>query len=521
MKKIDTLTAFRNYSPQRWHVSGLLEQAAELFPDHLFLRGERMVTYAEARCEARALAVWLKASGVQAGDRVVVMTGNREETVISLFSINSIGAIFVVVNPLLKEAGLTKITDQCSPKVVIYDEATVVLADKIGAKICLFVGEGALRGVTRWDAVMENEDEGEIPFSGIDQDPAALIFTSGSTGTPRGVVLSHDNIRFVVERINDRLQYRPEDVIGVFLPLSFDYGLYQVFLAAQSGAALYLGQPEQVGPLLLNVLAKEEISVLPGIPTVYAAMILLMERRPVELPHLRLITNTGERLPLAYIHKLQNFFEGLQVYVMYGLTECKRVSIMLPEEIEYKPDAVGRALDGTEVFAVDANGDFLPTGQVGELAVRGRNVALGYWCAPEETAARYRNVVPPGQRMLLTGDCGHIDDEGFIYFQARSDDLLKHRGFRISPLETENAACAIPAVVEAGLVKRESDDTLHLYVTVAKNTVKVDSILAGLNAVLEPAKVPDFVCIVESLAKTVNGKIDRRALIALAESQHE
>ena len=214
------------------------------------------------------------------------------------------------------------------------------------------------------ELVAESEPKG-VPFPGIDQDPAFLVFTSGSTGTPRGVILTHDNVRFVSAAIQARLQYQGEDRVAIFLPLSFDYGLYQLFYAALVGASVFIGRPEMAGPELPRILAAQEISVLPGVPTLFGGLIKMQRYRPVPLPKLRVITNTGDHLPQSYIASLRELFPLARVFPMYCLTECKRVSILLPEELEAKPESVGRPLDGTEVFAMDANGHRLPAGETG------------------------------------------------------------------------------------------------------------------------------------------------------------
>ncbi len=152
------------------------------------------------------------------------------------------------------------------------------------------IGDAVWTGALSGDAFEED-------WNGCDLDPVCLVFTSGSTGTPRGVTLSHDNLSYVVGAIQERLSYREGDVIGGFLPLAFDYGLYQVFLAAQAGAKLYLGDPDQVGPRLPQVLRSTGVTVLPGVPSVYAALIALGRRGPLDLPKLRAITNTGNAFP--------------------------------------------------------------------------------------------------------------------------------------------------------------------------------------------------------------------------------
>lgn len=512
MSRVPTLS-------QRWQegqgVAGMLFSAAHARPDALFLEDRlgTKFTFSEAETAVRSLAAFLDAQGIRRGDRVAIHLQNRAEIAIALFAVSLIGGIYVVLNSKLKPKGLAKILTQAEPTAIIVDDSTRSNLDgapEIAHRI--LIGENA-DGFHAWSHALETE-----PFSGdwpgYDVDAACLVFTSGSTGTPRGVTLSHDNICYVVGAIQDRLRYRPEDTVGCFLPLAFDYGLYQIFLAAQSGAKLYIGDPDQVGPRLPQILKSAEISVLPGVPSVYAALIALGRRRPLDIPKLRAITNTGERLPISYIEEMQRMFPGLDVFVMYGLTECKRTSIMLPSEMAEHGDSVGRPLAGTEVYAVDPDGKILPPGEVGELVVRGRHVAHGYWRAPEETAKRFRKRAPESAVELFTGDSGSVDADSFIYFSARSDDLLKHRGNRISPVEIENEACTLDGVVEASLHKRESDDTLHLFTTVSDDALTPDSILAALAETLEPAKVPEFVVLLDDMPKSMNGKIDRKSLAA-------
>lgn len=517
MSRVPTLS-------QRWQkgqgVAGILFSAAHARPDAVFLedRSGTKLTFSETEATVRKVAGFLRAQGVGRGDRVAIHLQNRAEIAIALFAVSLIGGIYVVLNSKLKPKGLAKILAQAEPVAIVVDESTVEnLEGAPDVRHRILIGED--RGdFQSWSESLDFE-----PFSGdwsgFDVDAACLVFTSGSTGAPRGVTLSHDNICYVVGAIQDRLRYRPEDTIGCFLPLAFDYGLYQIFLAAQSGAKLYIGDPDQVGPRLPQIMKAAEVSILPGVPSVYAALIALGRRRPLDIPELRAITNTGERLPISYIEEMQRMFPGLEVFVMYGLTECKRTSIMLPEEMAEHGDSVGRPLAGTEVYAVDPDGNILPHGEVGELVVRGRHVAHGYWRAPEETAKRFRKRSPESAVELFTGDSGSVDAAGFIYFSARSDDLLKHRGNRISPVEIENEACTLDGVVEASLLKREEDDTLHLFVTVSDDSLTQDAILSALAETLEPAKVPEFVAVLEEMPKSMNGKIDRKTLTSiLAES---
>ncbi|MEM7600789.1 MAG: class I adenylate-forming enzyme family protein [Verrucomicrobiota bacterium] len=499
-------------------VSGMLFSASHARPDAVFLedRHGNLLTFSETERQVRSLAGFLVSLGVKRGDRVAIHLQNRVEIAVALFAVAQVGATYVVLNSRLKPRGLEKILDQAEPVAIVFDESTESnLEGAEGIPTRIRIGEASLPGQISWDDAISHAPSSD-PWPGYDVDAACLVFTSGSTGTPRGVTLSHDNICYVVGAIQDRLKYKADDTIGCFLPLAFDYGLYQIFLAAQSGAKLYIGDPDQVGPRLPQVMKQAAVSVLPGVPSVYAALIALGRRRPLDLPELRAITNTGERLPQSYIQEFQKMFPGLEVFVMYGLTECKRVSIMTPEELLSHPDSVGRALSGTEVYAVDEEGNRLESGEVGELVVRGRHVAHGYLRAPEETAKRFRKRAPESAVELFTGDSGSVDAEGFLYFSARADDLLKHRGNRISPVEIENEACTLEGIVEASLLKRESDDTLHLFVTTSL-PIEQDVILRQLSESLEPAKVPEFVVMLDAMPKSMNGKIDRKELLGRLE----
>jgi long-chain acyl-CoA synthetase len=504
---MDTASILRD-----WHIAGLLDEAARLHGDRPFIVGTSPLTYRDAALRVRAISRWMQQQEIGRGDRVMVIAQNRAETALLVFAIARLGAIFVVINNQIRPHGLEQILKQAEPKLVALDESAVELAECIRGPRILLVGPAEHPGAhARLDQVLADAPAEAQPFPGIDLDPACLIFTSGSTGTPRGVVLHHDNIRFAIAGIQDRLGYRADDVIGVFLPLSFDYGLYQIFLAAQVGAAVFLGRPEMAGPELLRVLEAQEITVLPGVPTLFAAMLKMLGRSKQSLPRLRALTNTGDRLPRAHVDQLLERLPSVKVYLMFGLTECKRVSIMLPEERDGHPDSVGRPLAGTEVRVVDEDGKPLPPGETGELVIRGRHVALGYWRAEAETKQRFRQIGTDA-RELWSGDFGYMDAEGFLYFHGRKDALMKHRGFRISPLEIEEVACQVPGVAEAGVVQAESDGSLHLFVCVHDAALTPRAIVDDLRSRLEPIKVPDHVHVVNSLPKTANRKTDRKQL---------
>ena len=499
LTRLSTATA----TSEAWSVASYVREAAQRWPKMVYLSdGTTSLTYAETWQKIEALAAWLGAQDVGHGDRVVMLTENRVETVLLFFAAVQVGAIAVLLHPQTKPEGLRRILEQAEPKLGLLDTSTASLRGEFGITNVVDVG------------FETGPATKQMPFPGVESDPAFLVFTSGSTGAPRGVILTHDNVRFVSAAIQARLQYRADDKVAILLPLSFDYGLYQLFYAALVGASVFIGRPEMAGPELPRILTTQEITVLPGVPTLFGGLIKMLRYRPMELPKLRVITNTGDHLPQSYIQSLRELFPRARVFPMYGLTECKRVSILLPEERHAKPNSVGRALDDTEVFAVDAEGNRLPRGETGELCVRGRHLALGYWRAPDETAKRYKQL-DDGTRTLMTGDFGSVDPDGFLHFHGRSDFLIKHKGHRLSPAEVEEEACRIPGVVAAGCVKDEARDQLCLFVSTSDSALDEPTLTLMLSDKLEPAKVPNRVIFLPELPKTANEKVDRKALRAL------
>ncbi|HEY0736991.1 MAG TPA: AMP-binding protein [Herpetosiphonaceae bacterium] len=501
-----------------WHLAALLEDAAARYGDQPFVIGQRSLTYNQAADYVGRLAAWLREKGIQRGDRVMIITMNRAEVIVAAFAAARVGAIFTVLHPTIKPYSLQKIIEQCTPSVVLLDQTTSHLRPEFQTATVIWAGETAGHaGDATLDDIIALAQLDDQAASGIDLDPVCLIYTSGSTGFPRGIILSHDNIRFSAAAIQQRLGYRSDDIVGLFLPLSFDYGLYQVFLTMQVGAALFIGAPEMVGPQFVITLATHRISILPGVPTMVAMLLKLLGRKPQTLPALRSLTNTGEHLPQAYIEQLQHHLAHVAIFAMYGLTECKRVSILMPHEMNTKPASVGRPLDGTESYVVDEHDIRLGPDQIGELVVRGRHVAQGYWNNEQETQLRFRRQ--PGTRpALYTGDLCSIDGDGFIYFVGRKDSLVKHKGHRVSLLEIEGAACQIPGIQAAAALKSSQNEKLYLFVAAAPGTA-ARSIQQELERLLEPYKLPDAVILLEHLPKNQNGKINRRQLESIAHGE--
>jgi len=327
------------------------------------------------------------------------------------------------------------------------------------------------------------------------------------------VMLTHLNITSAARSITTYLGNTEDDVLLNVLPLSFDYGLYQVLMAFRKGARVVLGRTFTYPMTVLELLRTERATGFPIVPTISALLVQLdLTRYP--LPDLRYVTNTGAALPTAHITALRAWLPHVRLFSMYGLTECKRVAYLPPEEIDRRPTSVGKAMPNVEVTLVDEHGQPTTSG-VGELVVRGSNVMSGYWNRPDETGKVLRPG-PFGQRVLYSGDIFRTDEDGFLYFVSRKDDVIKSRGEKVSPREVENVIYDLAGVVEAAVIG-EADDLLGQ--AVSAYIVKGDGVELTAQDVfrhcarfLEDFMIPRRVEFLDEMPRTATGKIDRRAL---------
>ena len=247
----------------------------------------------------------------------------------------------------------------------------------------------------------------------IDQDMAALIYTSGTTGAPKGAMLTHLNMLSAWNSVQEYLDLRESDVIGLALPPAFSYGLYYLLMGLGLGATVVLDRLAVFPIKLLETLERERVTVFPGVPSLFAAVLGVADLSRFDLGSLRLLTNAAAALPEPHLRRLCDAFPHARLYSMYGMTECKRISYLAPEDIETRPSSVGRGMPNQEHWLVDEHGRRLPNGSTGELVVRGSHVMRGYWEPPggnrgaAETRPDFRRdgavhgrPVPYGRRRL-------------------------------------------------------------------------------------------------------------------------
>jgi long-chain acyl-CoA synthetase len=505
---------------QRLLHESLLEPAAAAPEKPALVADGRTWTYAELADAALRLARALQDGGLERGDRVVTFMDNTAECAISIFGTLAAGGVFVVANPQTKTDKLTYMLEDSEAAFLLTESslgriwrgAVPGLAGLRGV-LCVSKGdedgsaedfEGALAA-----ASPEPRDPGTIPV-----DLAALIYTSGSTGNPKGVMMTHQNMVFTAGSVAQYLRLEPDDRIMNVLPLAFDYGLYQLLMALRIGGTLVLERSFAFPAQTLKRIAAEGVTTFPGVPTVYATLVAM--KSPGVYESVRRLTNTAAALPPSFHDRLHEIFPNALIFRMYGLTECKRVSYLEPELVDAKPTSVGKPIPGTEAFVLRPDGTRVEPGESGILHVRGPHVMAGYWRAPEITAHWLREGPIPGERMLCTHDAFTVDEEGFLYFVGRTDDIIKTRGEKVSPIEVENALFAIDGIKEAAVIGVPDDvlgEAIRAYVVLEEGAELTDAeIVASCRTKLESFMVPRDVLFLDDLPKTPTGKVRKKSL---------
>ena len=484
--------------------------------------GTVRMTYGELATRAERLAAVLFERGVRRGDRVLVFMDNCPEAAVSIFAILRAGGVFSVINSSTKASKLAYIIADCEPAAIltigrllptVRNAQTEAAASR--APFVLSTGldaETATDEFGAFEAGRQTSSE-RVEHGGTADDLAMLVYTSGSTGRPKGVMMTHRNIDAASGSIISYLENTPDDVIFNVLPLAFDYGLYQLLMSVRLGATVVLEKSFAFPAAMCDVMRQEKVTGLPLVPTMAAVLLQMRDLAPDFLPTLRYITNTAAALPVEHIERLRRLFPSAALFSMYGLTECKRCTYLPPSELDRRPDSVGIAIPGTQAFVVDADGRIAAPNVTGELVIQGPHVMQGYWKDEAATARVLRPGPVPDLPALHTGDLFRRDEDGFLYFVARRDDIIKTRGEKVAPKEVEAVLHAHPAVVEAvvtGIADSVLGQAVSAMVVSRDKTVTARELIRHCQLNLEEFMVPKFLTFAESLPKTDTGKVSRK-----------
>ncbi len=503
-----------------------LQRTAQTFPDKIaIISGVDRISYGQLWQRSVQLANALKSRGVQRGDRVAIYLDNTWQCAVSVFGSLLADAAFVLINPQTKSDKLAYILSDSAARVLIAESALLRCVQPAFAQLestpYLLVAGPVPAGTqaeslkTAWASASDTPPQP----ANIALDLASLIYTSGSTGDPKGVMHTHQSMRFALESLVEYLEITYQDRIICVLPLSFDYGLYQLLMAVHTGAALVIERSFAYSAQIFNLLESEKITVFPGVPTVYAMLLAGDEKSPLRFPHVRKVTNTAAALPASFNQRLQKIFPNAALYRMYGLTECKRVCYLDPTLIDQKPESVGKAIPGTETLLLNDQGLPVAPGEPGKLYVRGPHVMLGYWQQPDKTDHMLHPGPTLGEKMLCTQDYFTADQDGCLYFVGRSDNIIKSRGEKVSPTEVEAVLYSLPGVREAsvlGVPDAILGQAIQAIISLSEGADLDETKIRKFCAQrLENHMVPSHILLMPDLPKSANGKIDNKALAAM------
>lgn len=511
-----------------------LTKTAEKLADKeaLIYQKNTRLTYTQIESYSNCLANALKASGLKPLDRVAIYLENSVESVISIFGILKAGGIFSVINPQTKVRRLKYILNDCQVKILITQKSLLFncldnLENLPDLDSLIFVEENRESLINSliinknqflfWELVKAFPNK-YFDNGCLDNDLCNINYTSGSTGNPKGVMLTHENMICAAQSIIEYLENTVDDVIVNVLPLSFDYGLYNVLMPVIFGGKVVLEKSFISPHQLIGLVKKEQVNALPLVPTIVSLMLKLGNLKKYDLSQVKYITSTGQAFPAQHLLKLQELFPKTKIYSMYGLTECKRVSYLPPDELLTKPYSVGKAMPNVEVYLVDEDGNKInQPDRIGELVIKGANVMQGYWNLPQETAKVLRQN-ERGEKVLHSGDFFKLDEDNYLYFVSRKDDMIKTSGERVSPKEIENVLYQLDGIYEVAVYGVDDEllgQAIKIVVALKEDSsLTEESIAEYCSHCLEKHMLPKYIEIKQNLPKTNNGKIDKKLLKA-------
>ncbi len=432
-------------------IRNLLELAAHYEPEKIGLvHSTESLSYGQLLYKVDQIAHYLTTLGLKKGSRVGIYSNKSISQVIAILALLSTEYVFVPITRLLKPEQVKHIIDDCNITCILTDRVKIENIKAIDFKGRIISYEASDESDVSFEEIYKcYTPDIECNINGHDN--AAITYSFGSTGNPRGIVIDHRAFIDSARIVSNYLDIRSKDVISGILSFNLDYGLNQIFTALYKKATLAIHKfvlPSEFFDHLIN----DRVTVLPLMPIHITQMFDEDPHRipqPEHFTHLRTITSSGGNITPLMIKNVTSRFPDAKFYAMHGLSEAFRSAYLDPSQIHIRPNSIGKAIPDVQLYIINEEGEACKPREVGELIHRGACIYKGYWNAPEETAKRFKSIAildkirqPEGElideTVIASGDYVYADEEGYIYFVSRKDEMIKTQGFRVNPHEIES-----------------------------------------------------------------------------------
>ncbi|XVX21436.1 long-chain-fatty-acid--CoA ligase [Actinomycetota bacterium] len=491
------------------NLANVLTETAAEHADKPAIRLDQLdVSYGQLVGMAAKVAGQLRAAGLETGDRVSLILPNVPAYPVLFWGTLMAGGIVVPMNPLLKHYEIEYYYDDAGAKFSFvwpdFMAEAKIAGEATGTQVIECSPVGPVEG-----ALPDGEPVAE-PAAREDDDTAVILYTSGTTGKPKGAELTHANLRINAwHSSHDIMEMHSEDMIMGCLPLFHVFGLTCGLIAATHVGATLSLIPRFDPAKALEVLERDKITIMQGVPTMYAAMLHHPAGESTDVSGLRTCVSGGSAMPVEVMRAFEGKF-GCRILEGYGLSETSPVASFNMPDAPSKPGTIGRAIPGCEMRLLDENGNEVGPGPdaVGEICIRGENLMKGYWNKPEETATS----IPDG--WFRTGDLAVVDDEGYYTIVDRKKDMIIRGGLNVYPREVEEVLYQHPAVAEAAVVgvpdEMMGEDIGAAVAFKPGEEVSPEELQQFVKERLAAYKYPRKVWTLEELPKGPTGKILRR-----------
>ncbi len=481
-----------------------LSTTARRSPERVALKLDAVqLSYADLDRAAARVAGYLRARGVQPGDRVGLMVPNVPEFAILYYGVLSAGAVVVPMNVQLKGREVAYYLDDSEAKLIFAwrDCADAVVTARLAAD-CVSFGAGEL-ALTMAYAVPVPE-----AVARADSDTAVILYTSGTTGRPKGAELTHGNLVRNAEAARQLFGLDETSVFLGVLPLFHSFGQTCVLNATIAAGGLLTLVTRFASDKVLEVIERDRVDVFAGVPTMYGALLHQYEQARRDVSRLRVCISGGAALPVELLRAFETKL-GCMILEGYGLSETSPMASFNHPDRVRKPGSIGTPIRGVEMRIVDEQGATLPCGFVGEIVIRGHNIMKGYWQKPDATAEA---ISPDG--WFHSGDIGRVDEDGYFFIVDRKKDLIIRGGYNVYPRELEEILYQHPAVREAAVVgiphPTLGEEVGAAVVVTPYSSVTAAALCEFVKEQVAAYKYPRHIWFVEELPKTATGKILKR-----------